>query len=40
MIEHKKIGEKWIDGLGLCVEVLHTDEVGESYTSYTPIEKR
>jgi hypothetical protein len=30
---------KWIDGLGYCVEVVHTDEVGKyDYTSYTPIE--
>ena len=38
MMEHKKTGKKWIDGLGYCVEVVHTDEVGKSYTSYTPIE--
>jgi len=36
---HKKTKEKvWIDGLGMCVEVKHTDGNGDSYTSYTPIE--
>jgi len=36
---HKKTKEKvWVDGLGYCVEVLHTDGNGDSYTSYTPIE--
>ena len=38
MIEHKRTNDKvWIDGLGYCVEVTHTDVMG-SYTSYTPIE--
>lgn len=37
MIEHKKTGKKWIDGLGMCIEVTHTG-VNGSYTSYTPIE--
>ena len=38
MIEHKRTKDKvWIDGLGYCVEVTHTDVMG-SYTSYTPIE--
>jgi hypothetical protein len=37
MIEHKRTNEKvWIDGLGYCVEVTHTN-VNGSYTSYTPI---
>ena len=36
---HKRTNDKiWVDGLGYCVEVVHTDEVGGSYTSYTPIE--
>ena len=38
MIEHKTTNEKvWIDGLGNCKEVTHTD-VNGSYKSYTPIE--
>ena len=39
MMIHKRSTEKvWVDGLGYCVEVTHTDAVGGSYTSYTPIE--
>ena len=39
MTEHKRTNDKvWIDGLGYCLEVTHTD-VNGSYTSYTPIEK-
>ena len=38
-MEHKKISEKWIDGLGMCVEVKHTDGNGQSYISYTPKEQ-
>jgi hypothetical protein len=42
MIEHKKTKDAvWIDGLGYCVEVVHTrfnGSVNESYVSYTPID--
>ena len=43
MMEHKRTNDcVWIDGLGNCVEVVHTRfnpcGVDESYTSYTPIE--
>ena len=38
MIEHKVTNDcVWIDGLGNCVEVTHTD-INGSYKSYTPIE--
>jgi len=39
MIHKKTKDEVWVDGLGYCVEVKHTDEVGQSYISYTPKEQ-
>ena len=44
MMEHKRTNDKvWVDGIGYCVEVVHTrfiNGVAESYTSYTPIESK